>query len=284
MLRAAMKDVARRWRVVVGLALLNVLVAAFAARPFGAGLAAVLDHRPGAAALAAGDDGLLVEVLSDHPALARAAGSAAQAALLLQGLLAWVLAGAVLASVALAERRGVRALLEAAATHAPRMLAVGALGLIARLAPIAVGILAGLAVAPLARDRGLGPLAAGATLVGLVFALAWSFTTVALDRARALAILDGALPVLRALKAGVVRTVRRPGAPLAIAAFAVVGFVAVTALQQALALRTDSPGLRLAVRGLGAFGRAWVATVALVAAGRLALGAAEPPGANAREL
>ena len=94
---------ARVWarpRLVLALAALNVLFTIVAAHPLSSALAPAIDLRPGAGGLLSGDDGLYAELLLDNPAIGRVAASGAELAVLVYGLLAWLLAGGILATLA----------------------------------------------------------------------------------------------------------------------------------------------------------------------------------------
>jgi hypothetical protein len=265
----ALARVLARPRVVAALAALNVGLTLLAAQPLATALAPLLDARPAAHQLVAGpDDGLLAELLIDHPELVRQGLLALALALVAHALLSSVAAGAALAAWGPAETRGARALTAAAARAAKTRVAVAALFLPLRLVAGAAAAGAWLLVWPLARDRGFAALAAALAAAALVGGALWSISGVALDYA--LAGSDGET-ALRAARGGLVRAWRRRGRTLALAAFWGVGFVALTAIYHLLAaplplLPTASFALLVALRLSLAGARAALTAATLIAA------------------
>jgi hypothetical protein len=266
----------RAWarpRVLVALTLLNLALSFAAARPLSAALSTVIDLRPAASTMLRPDDGLIAELLTDHRELIAAAFGGAQVALLVYGVLAWLLAGGLLVTLALprelSPRGSLSELVAASAAHATRMLALGALGLVVRLLPIALGAATWFALKPIFLNRGFAELATWTLLTALLFALAWSTVTVALDYARALALLEP-MSVLRALGRGLRLALSRPTASIVL--FSLVGETAVTLAQVTLSHALPNHGrlayaAAIALRVAGAFARAAVGVTALVAAG-----------------
>jgi hypothetical protein len=272
-LKQAWDRVRSRWRVVVALTLANLLLTMLASRPLSAALSPLLDGRPAAGAMVRGDDGLLAELLSDHPEAFNSGLGAAQALVILWGILAWVLAGGILSTMALgpvgAARGSVRDLLAASSTHAWRMLKLGALGLLTRLVPLLLAGAVWLALRPILHSRGFAQLAVWSLVTGLVLAVTWSWATVAVDYARAIALTDP-ISVPRALARGLRRSLRAP--TVAIVLFSVGGFGLITLLHAAIAHRLPAEPLGAAVvafllRVVAAFARTTVTVTALVAAG-----------------
>jgi hypothetical protein len=272
-LSVAWARVKSRPRLIVGLALINLLLTFAATRPFSAALANLIDIRPGASAMVRGNDGLLAELLTDHPEAIAAAMGGAQAVLVLWGLLAWILAGGILSTLALPAvvpaRGSLRDLLAESAQHAWRMTKLGALGLTARIVPFLLGAAVWFSLKPIFAHRGFSQLATWAFLTALVFALSWAWATVAVDYARALALTEP-IKVHRAFGRGIKRSLRAP--TVTIVLFSLVGFAAITLVQAALAHALPAEPAWAAfvaflLRVAAALGRTAVATTTLVAAG-----------------
>ena len=124
----------RPW-LVAALALTNIGLTLVLTAPLSAMLAQLLDKRPAAGPMVAGDDGLWIEFLSDHADVAAVASVALGAGVIVYGLLSWILDGGVLAALALdGERRarGGAAVLAESASRAKRMLVLGLFGLLLR--------------------------------------------------------------------------------------------------------------------------------------------------------
>jgi GNAT superfamily N-acetyltransferase len=279
MLTDAIARVRRRPWLVGFLAALNLTFALLATQPVSAALAP-LDARPAGAAIVKGDDGLFAELLTDHPEIAREAAASGRTALIVYGLLAWLLAGGLLAQLGRDEDApaGARSFLGAVGANAAPMLKVGALGLLLRLVPIAVAIGGWFAVRPFWHGHGFGRLTLAMALLVALFGLAWSLATIAIDYARALKLADPSLKSWRAVVRGTRLLVHRPGATLMLVAFSSLGFLLLTAVDHGLGvLLPTAPAwsalLLFIVRIAIAFGRAFVTTTALVGA---ALTAAPP--------
>ena len=115
----------------MALALTNIGLAVVMSAPLSSMLAMLLDHRTAAAGMAAGDDALWIEFLSDHAEIAAVASVALAGGVILYGLLSWILDGGVLAALALdGERRalGASGVLAQSAERAGRMVKLGLLG------------------------------------------------------------------------------------------------------------------------------------------------------------
>jgi hypothetical protein len=258
---AAFAFARRRWQLVAFLAAVNLALAFAAAGPLSAALTPI-DWLPAARAIVGGDDGLALELANEHPELFRVAGAGAWIALTLNGLFFWILAGGLLDPGA--------GVIAGAAKNARLMLKIGALGLLVRLACAGLAGAAWFAVKPLWDDQGFGELLLGLATVALVAGAAWSLGTVAIDRARGLALRDPSLPAWRALGRGLRRLRQRR--MLAIAAFSGLGWLALTLAYHTIAYALPNApswafALLMLLRALVAFGRAFVTVVALVAAG-----------------
>jgi len=271
--RQAWARVRSRPRLVVGLALANLLLASAAARPLSWALASLLDRRPAATAMLQGHDALAAELLSDHPEPFIAGAAAAQMVLILWGVLAWILAGGILSTLALPSeippRGSLRELVGASAEHAWLMLKLGALGLTTRLVPLLLGGAVWAGLKPLLHHRGFSQAATWIGLTALVLALSWSWATVALDYARTIA-LSAPVRLHRALGRGIRRSLSAP--TVSIVLFSLVGFAAVTLMQLALAHRLPEGSgwasfAAFFLRCTAALARTAVSVTALVAAG-----------------
>jgi hypothetical protein len=211
----------RRW-LVLGLALVNLTITMVVAQPLSAALG-FIDFRPAAAQLVAGDNGLLGELVADHPEVMRVAGGGALTAFLLGGLLAWLLAGGVLDG-----RRGLGPFLGACGEHAGAMLKLGLLGLVVRIFPAAVAVAGWFALRPWWRPRGFAELVASTAILFFATTIAWSWSTVALDGARGLLVRREVPRARTALRRGIAAALRRPGAALLIALFSVLAWLLAT--------------------------------------------------------
>ena len=130
---------ARPW-LVAALALTNIGVSVVMTAPLSAMLAMLLDKRPAAAAMAAGNDGLWMEFLTAHTEVATVASVALVAGVVVYGLLSWVLDGGVLAALAFDDERrarGAGAVLGESGARASRMLTIGLFGALAAYDPAA---------------------------------------------------------------------------------------------------------------------------------------------------
>jgi len=281
-LREAARRVSSRRGLVAAMAIAQLLFAWIAIRPAAAAAAVLLDDRPGAARLLAGDDGLLGELLGDQRTLAVAGAAGAQVALALSGLLAWLFAGAlVILFVGRDDEReaaGAAGVVAAMARAARRSIAIGIAGLAFRLVPLVAAV--GLGVAIFADPLGgfdASVAAAVALTVGI--GLLWALLTVALDGARALALTrppePGAGPprLARALLGGLGLTFRRrPLAALGIAAISTIATLLFGALDLGLGHLTDGAELlHLAAMLAVELARAFTAAALVVATGLVAV-------------
>jgi hypothetical protein len=259
-IRAALKEAFGRPRLILGLALLNLVLATVAAQPLSSALSPI-DLRPAATAMMGGDDGLLLELLGDRNEILRVGMGALIGPVLLGGLFAWLLAGGILD-----ERRGLAGFLTACVEHARHMIGIGILGLLLRLIPILVTAGAAYALYRWWHTRGLRELVTGSAIVAVVGALSWAWVTAALDGARG-QLVRGELPRARSgLKRAAWLMFARFSPLLSIAAVSVGGFVLVT-LAYVVCARLWPSGLTLLPLKLcAAYGRAGVSVAALLAA------------------
>jgi hypothetical protein len=265
-LRVALLRALRRPRLLLGLWLLTLLIAAGAGLPVLLSLRSLLDERPLAAALARGQaDFLWGEIFGDHPLLAAAlAGS-----LLAAALPAWVLSAAMAGGVLDALRRPGDprrvtgwALLARAGQTAPAMLRLWVLGLLLRLPLLAVLGGAAVGLRHALAGRGMVPALVGGGALLAVAALLWSGLSVALDYARLERLGDGATgpgAARRALRRGLRRARQAPGATLGLAALSALGLGLLALAGRSGALRLDDVAapivLVFAWRQLMALGR-----------------------------
>jgi hypothetical protein len=259
--RAAIAFARRRWMLVAFLAAVNLALAFVATQPLSAALAPI-DFSPAARALVGGDDGYAIELTNEHPELLHLAGTGAWIALLANGLFFWIFAGGLLDPSA--------GVIAGAARHARRMLQIGALGLLVRIVCAGIAVGGWFVMKPLWTGQGFAQLALGLAVAAAIAGAAWSLGTVAIDAARGLALREPSLSAWRALVGGVRRLRRRE--LLRIAAFSGFGWLALTLAVHTIAFAlpnapTWSFALLLGLRGLVAFGRAFVTVVTLVAAG-----------------
>lgn len=274
----AVSRVRRHLALVVVLAIFHLAVARLAALPLSASLAPVLDNRPAASKLFTGDDELAGELLSDHPALAQVGLSSAQAAALGWALVYWILAGGILTQLGgetESETRGIGPLLGASGTHAIRMILVGLCGLLVRLVPLGLGAAAWFALRPFSRGGGFGSLFATGLAAASVFGIFWSLTTVALDYARAIALLEPKLRAYRAVGRGLRLALGRLRATLLLALFSGGGFLVTGAIVRAIShpLSSGTVGGYLALTLFGivlVLVRVAIRLAALIACGLLA--------------
>jgi hypothetical protein len=280
MLADAAKRVAGRPGLILFLAVLNLGVALLCTEPLSATLQGPLDLRPAATSLiSGGDDGLVAELVTDHPELVRVAALSGRATLLVYGVLSWLLAGGLLGVLGGAGPRGPRAFLVAVGEHAVGMLKIGGLGLGLRLVAIAVGVGGWFALKPLWYGHGLVALVLVHALDLALFGLSWSLGSVALDYARGLQVGEPALSSGRALWHGLRLVWQEPAATVRLVAGSAAGFVLLSGVSHGLGLLLPTaPGwsaLLLVVVRLGvAFGRAYVTTAVLFGAALTAQAAA----------
>jgi hypothetical protein len=271
-LSEAVRRTMARPKLLAALVGVHVAIALLASGPLHATLAPLLDHRPAAARLLGGDDGLYGELFGDHPEILRVAGASAQGAALLYGLLAWILAGGVLAALAGDDPAvGTVAVTAACARRAGRMVRVGLGGLIVRVAPILVAVGVGFAADKWLTGGGFARQVLVGVAVLVVAGGAWSFATVAIDYARALAFFDETVKPWRCVWRGFKLALRRAPETALYAAFSGLGFALSTALYLAVALAlpnepTWAAALLMVLRLALAFARAFFTVATLTAA------------------
>jgi len=287
----------RRRRLVGALALAHVVAVALASVPLDVALMPLLDGRPAASTLIRGDLGLAIELLTDHPELIAGALAAASLASLLWAIVSWALDGGVLAAlVPVGEARaiGARAVLEASARRAGKMIAVGAAGLVLRLPSLAIA--GGGAAWVRARvEHDGGPVATRAiewAAIALAF-VAWALSSTAIDCARGFAFADARVSAWRAIGRGVRTVFARAAASLQLAALGTLVPLALTVGSYALSTRLPNGplwsllavlALRLAVAYARiAFACGALAGAGLLAADRLAARGDHPVGRGAED-
>lgn len=252
-LRAALRRVLKRPRLVLGMWLLGLGLSLLAGLPVLLGLSSLLAERPLGAALAAGRaDAVFGELLGDNPAL----GAALTASLLGAALPGWLLSAALAGALLDALRRpgdprrvSGRAVLRRAGETAPAMLRLFSAGLLLRGALLIALLVIGAGLRRALEGRGLLPLVAlggGALLLG---ALLWSALGVALHFARLwrLASLDGpgASRTFSALRQGLRRARRAWPATLGLAVLSTAVMLLTTVGARAVTLGLNRAGAAL---------------------------------------
>ena len=263
---------ARPW-LLVALVLTNVGLTVLLTAPLSAMLSMVLDHRPAAAALAGGDDGLWIELFSDHADIAYVATVALVGGLLVYGVLSWILDGGVLAALALdGERRarGAAAVLAESAQRSRRMLTIGLFGTLLRVLPFAVGgIVFGIAHVTV-KGRTFQPDLTRTMVTLAATALAWTAVSVAIDYARGLSLDDTRTRSWRLLARGVRLLFVRRGATLQLVAFSLLAWLGVAVVYWVLAGHLAALLLLTILRLAALFARVAITMTTLTAAARVA--------------
>jgi hypothetical protein len=263
---------ARPW-LLMALALTNVGLAVVMSAPLSAMLSTLLDHRPAAAGMVAGDDGLWFEFLFDHADLAAVASVAVAGGVILYGLFSWILDGGVLAALALdgdRRARGGGAVLAQSAERAGRMIKLGLLGTLLRLIPLGIGAIAyGIAHAVI-KGRTFQPNMMTSMLALAVAAVAWTKISVAIDYARGLSLEDPQTRSWRLLARGVKLLWQRRAASLQLVAFSMAAWLAVGVIYWLVAGHLAALVLLTLLRLFAVVARVAITMTTLTAAARVA--------------
>jgi hypothetical protein len=263
----------RPW-LVAALALTNIGLAMVLSAPLSAMLAALLDYRPAAAHMVAGDDGLWISFFTKNAGVAAVAAVSAGAGVLIYGVLSWVLDGGVLAALAFDGDRRVRGagdVLRESALRAGRMLKLGAMGLVLRVVPALFGAIAYGVAHAVIKGRTFQPNMMMSMLALAAAAVAWTAVSVAIDYARGLSLADDRTRSWRLLGRGVKMLWTRRGATLQLVAFAMAAWLAVGVLYWVVAGKIGSVLFILTVLRLSAVvARVMLTMTTLTAAARVA--------------
>ena len=263
---------ARPW-LLAALALTNIGLALLLSTPLSATLSTLLDHRPAAAAMAAGDDGLWFEFLTQHVDVAVIATVALMWGVILYGLFSWVLDGGVLAALALdgdRRARGGGEVLRESARRAGRMVKIGLLGLVLRVIPLGLGALAYAVAHLLIKGRTFQPDLTTAMLALVAAALAWTAVSVAIDYARGLSLDDPKTRSWRLVARGVKLLFQRRTASLQLVAFSMAAWLAVGVVYWLLAGQLGALLLLTILRLVAVIARVAITMTTLTAAARVA--------------
>ena len=263
---------ARPW-LLMALALTNIGLAVVMSAPLSSMLAMLLDHRPAASAMAAGDDSLWIEFLMDHAEVAGVASVALAGGVLLYALLSWILDGGVLAALALdGERRarGAGGVLGESAERAGRMVKLGLMGALLRVVPLAFGAAAYAIAHAVISGRTFQPNLTTSMLALAAAALAWTAVSVAIDYARGLSLDDGETRSWRLLGRGVKLLFERRAATLQLIAFSMAAWLAVAVIYWLVAGHLAALTLLTVVRLFAVVARVAITMTTLTAAARVA--------------
>ena len=274
-LSEAFRRVTSRPWLLAALALTNIGLALLLSSPLSAMLSELLDLRPAASAmLQNGDDGLAVELLTDHPELNLGAAAAAASGALLYGLFSWILSGGVLAALVLdGERRarGAHQVLAASAQRAGRMITLGLFGVRLRLIPLVIGGVGMMLMRAIVKGRSF-PQSSLTVMITLVIAgVAWSAVSVAIDYARGLSLDDPQTRSWRLLARGLKLALTRRTATLQLIAFSMAAWLAVGVLYFTLANHIPVLFVLTLLRLLAVVARAAITATTLTAAARVAV-------------
>lgn len=263
---------ARPW-LLMALALTNVGLAVLMSAPLSAVLSVLLDHRPAAAAMAAGDDGLWIELVSSHFEFVVVASVAMGAGVIIYGLLSWFLDGGVLAALALdGERRarGAGAVLAESVRRSGRMLTLGLMGTVLRVVPLVFGALAYKIAHAVITGRTFQPNLMMSMLALAAAALTWTTVSMAIDYARGLSLDDAQTRSWRLLARGLKLLFTRRGATLELVAFAMAAWLAVAVVYWLLAGHLTALLLLTLLRLAAVVARVTITLTTLTAAARVA--------------
>jgi hypothetical protein len=262
----------RPW-LLMALALTNVGLAVLMSAPLSAVLSMLLDRRPAAAAMAGGDDGLWIELLTNHTEVVVVASVAMGAGVIVYGLLSWILDGGVLAALALdGERRarGAGAVLAESARRSGRMLTLGLMGTVLRVAPLFFGAVAYWIAHAVISGRTFQPNLMMSMLALAAAALTWTTVSMAIDYARGLSLDDAQTRSWRLLARGLALLFTRPGATLQLVAFSMAAWLAVAVLYWVLAGHLTALLLLTVLRLAAVVARVAITMTTLTAAARVA--------------
>ena len=263
---------ARPW-LLMALALTNVGLAVLMSAPLSAVLGMLLDHRPAAAAMAGGDDGLWIEFLSDHADVVVVASVAMGAGVLIYGLLSWILDGGVLAALALdGERRarGAAAVLAESARRSGRMVTLGLFGLGLRVVPLLFGAVAWQLAHVMIKGRTFQPFLNIAMLALAAAALTWTTVSMAVDYARGLSLDDDRTRSWRLVGRGLKLLFTKRAATLQLVAFSMAAWLAILIVYWLFAGHLTALILLTLLRLAAAVARVTVTMTTLTAAARVA--------------
>lgn len=262
---------ARPW-LVVALALTNIGVSVVMTAPLSAMLAMLLDKRPAAAAMAAGNDGLWLEFLTAHSEVATVALVALAAGVVVYGLLSWVLDGGVLAALAFDDERrarGAGAVLGESGARASRMLTIGLFGVLLRTIPL---LLAGIAYAiahAVISGRTFQPMLLTSAVTLVIAAIVWTAASIAIDYARGLSLDDPHTRSWRLVPRGVGMLFVRRAATLQLLAFTLAAWLAVGAVYWLIAPHLSFLVFLTFLRLLTLVARVMITMTTLTAAARI---------------
>lgn len=264
---------ARPW-LLAALAGLNVGLSVLLSAPLSALLSPLVDLRPAASVMmSGGDDGLMAELLADHPEVLAAAAAALGAGALVWGLVSWVLSGGVLAALALdgdRAARGAGAVLAESARRAGRMVKLGALGVPLRLIPALIAGGGLMLLRAVIRGRTFQPLSLAAMGALVLGAVAWAAVTVAVDYARGLALDDAQTRSWRLVARGLRLAFVRRSATLQLIAFSIAAWLAVGVIYYWLAGHLGALLILTVLRLASVVARTAITCTTLTAAARVA--------------
>jgi hypothetical protein len=273
-LSEAFRRVTGRPWLLAALAVLNIGLTAVLSTPLSVMLQDLLDMRPAASVMVgSGDTGLLAELLTDHPDLIRVAAVSAGAGALLYGLLSWVLAGGVLAALALdgdRRARGAAEVLAESVRRAGRMVKIGLLGLPLRIVPGLIGLCAMLLMRAVVTGRTFQPMSIVVAATMVVAAVAWAAVSVVLDYARGLSLDDAQTWSWRLVVRGLKLAWTRRVATLQLIAFSMAAWLAVGLIYYWLGAQLPVLFVLTVLRLASVVARAAITATTLTAAARVA--------------
>ncbi len=269
----AFRRVTERPWLLLALVALNTGLAVLLTAPLSAMLSQLLDQRPAATAMLAGDDGLFAELIADHFEVFAVAAVAAGAGVLVYGLLSWVLGGGVLAALALdGERRarGAAEVLAASARLAGRMIKTGLFGLVLRVVPLLLGAVAYAIAHAVIRGRTFQANMATSMLALVAAAVAWTTVSIAVDYARGLALDDATTRTWRLMAHGLRMLWTRRAATLQLIAFGLAAWLAVGVGYFFAAGHVTAPLVLTLLRLVAVVARVAITMTTMTAAARVA--------------
>jgi hypothetical protein len=263
---------ARPW-LLMALALVNVGWSFLLSVPMSATLANLIDHRTAATAMAAGDDGLLFEFLTDHLEVAILAMVSTSVGVLVYGLWSWILDGGVLAALAIEgdrSARGAAEVLAESARRAGRMVKLGLFGTLLRVVPLLFGGLAYALARMVIKGRTFQPNLTTSMFSLVAAAVAWTAASIAIDYARGLSLDDPNTKSWRLLARGVKLLFVRGSATLQLIAFSMAAWLAVGVLYWVMAGHIGSLTLLTLLRLVAVVARVAITMTTLTAAAGIA--------------